>query len=174
MSGLSTHPIRKKNNSFWLAFDAFLSWGLGIVMLLAAVPHLENPYYFLGSVYAYRIVEPGIGQVVAMVLPLTQLTLAALLIGRVFINTANFIAMLLFGVFTVVQSLAYFGGLDISCGCFGPENSMPVNFFSISFVGTLFVLSFLRNISVVMCIPIQACSSPKMNNEDTDIVDFSP
>ena len=68
----------------WLLLDFLFSWIFGCVMILAAVPHLENPYYFLGSIYAYNIVEPGIGQVVAIVLPFLQLVVAVLLFGRIF------------------------------------------------------------------------------------------
>jgi hypothetical protein len=42
-------------------FDFFLTWFLGLVMVVAAIPHLENPYYFLGSVYSYNLMESGWG-----------------------------------------------------------------------------------------------------------------
>ena len=139
-----TQAVERKN-SLWLTFDALLSWGFGIVMLIAAVPHLENSYYFLGSIYAYKLVEPGMGQMVAIALPLLQLVVAVLLIGRVFIAASNFIVMILFGVFAAVQSFAYFGGLEIACGCFGPGNELPIDWFSLSLVYGLLVLSLVRN-----------------------------
>jgi hypothetical protein len=118
-------------------------------MLLAAVPHLENSYYFLGSIYAYKLVAPGIGQMVAIVLPLMQLVIAVLLNGRIFADAVNVIAMLLFAVFCAVQSFAYFGGLDISCGCFGPGHDTPIGWFSLSLVYGLLTLSVIRNAMVV-------------------------
>jgi len=144
----------ERNSSRWFVFDALLSWVFGIAMLLAAVPHLENSYYFLGSVYTYRLVEPGIGQMVAIVLPLMQLVVAVLLIGRVFIDAVNLIAMVLFGVFAFVQSYAYFGGLDISCGCWGPGSDSPIGWFSLSLVYGLLVLSLVRSAMFVFSRPI--------------------
>ena len=135
----------KKNNLLWSSLDALLSWGFGIAMLLAAVPHLENPYYFLGSVYAYKMVEPGLGQMIAITLPLMQLVIAVMLIGRVYVDTVNFIAMVLFGLFAAVQSFAYCGGLDISCGCFGPGHDSQIGWFSLSLVYGLLTLSMSRN-----------------------------
>lgn len=139
-----TQPI-ENSNSLWYAFDALLSWVFGIVLLFAAIPHLENSYHFLGSVYAYKLVDPGIGQMVAMILPLMQLTIAVLLIGRIFVDTANFIVVILFGVFATVQSLAYFSDLGISCGCFGPEHDSPIGWSSLSLVYGLLTLSVIRN-----------------------------
>ena len=138
------------SSSIWRSMDAVLTWCFGIVMLIAAIPHWENHYYFLGSVYAYKLVDPGIGQAVAMLLPLTQLVIAVCLIARIYVDVSSFIAMILFGVFLAVQAFAYFGGLDISCGCFGPQNSMPVGLSSVSFVGMLFGLAFLRIVAVTI------------------------
>ncbi len=73
MSGLPTTPSSSEKPTVPVLLDALLSWVFGIVMLLAAMAHLENPYYFLGSVYAYKLVDPGLGQAVAMILPLLQL-----------------------------------------------------------------------------------------------------
>jgi hypothetical protein len=87
-------------------------------MLIAAIPHWENPYYFLGSVYAYKLVDPGIGQMVAISLPFIQLVLAVLLLTRISIDTAHFACMFLFLCFAIVQTTAFLWGLDISCGCF--------------------------------------------------------
>jgi hypothetical protein len=125
-------------------------------MLLAAVPHLENSYYFLGSIYAYKLVEPGIGQMVAIVLPLTQLVIAVLLLGHIFIDVANVVAMVLFGAFVVVQSFAYFGGLGIPCGCFGPGHDSPIGWFSLSLVYGLLVLSVIRN-GMVLYLKYREC-----------------
>jgi hypothetical protein len=125
-------------------FDCLSTWFFGIVMLVAAIPHLDNPYYFLGSVYSYKLVEPGIGQAVVMILPLLQLVLAVCLILRVQVDAASFASMTLFGIFFCVQLFAYLGGLDISCGCFGPQHSSQIGVASLSFVGILFLLSLSR------------------------------
>jgi hypothetical protein len=40
--------------SFVKWFDNFVTWVFGIVFLLSGIPHWGNPYFFLGSVYAYN------------------------------------------------------------------------------------------------------------------------
>ncbi|MDR2651113.1 MAG: hypothetical protein LBC68_02185 [Prevotellaceae bacterium] len=113
-------------------------------MLVAAIPHLENPYYFLGSVYSYNLTESGVGQLVAILLPFIQLVIAVCFVLRVHVDSANIITMILFGVFFCVQLFAFLSGLDISCGCFGPQYSSSIGIGSLSFVGTLFILSVGR------------------------------
>ncbi|GHT22836.1 hypothetical protein FACS189419_05950 [Planctomycetales bacterium] len=122
-------------------FDFLLIWFFGLVMLAAAIPHWENPYYFLGSVYSYNLTEPGLGQSAAVLLPLIQLIIAVCFILRVQVDSANIAAMILFGIFFCVQSFAFWGGLDISCGCFGPQHSSRIGIGTLSFVGLLFLLS---------------------------------
>jgi hypothetical protein len=125
--------------------DAVLSWFFGAVLLVSGIPHWSNPYYFLGSVFGYSLVDPGVGQVVAMVLPTLQLILAVCLIGRICLDAAHLIVTVMFGCFVTVQGLAYFRGLEISCGCFGPCQETPIGLTSLLFVGALFVLSVARN-----------------------------
>jgi hypothetical protein len=129
-----------------VCLDPVLSWAFGIVLLISGIPHWANPYYFLGSVFGYNLFDPGLGQVVAMVLPTLQLILAVCLITRIWLDAAHLIVMAMFGSFAVVQSLAYFRGLDISCGCFGPCQQTPISATSLLFVFGLFLLSVARNL----------------------------
>jgi hypothetical protein len=130
--------------SMMQTFDFLLTWFFGLVMLAAAIPHWENPYYFLGSVYSYNLTEPGLGQSAAVLLPLIQLLIVVCFILRVQVDSANIAATVLFGVFFCVQLFAFLGGLDISCGCFGPQHSSRIGTGTLSFVGVLFLLSASR------------------------------
>lgn len=125
--------------------DAVLSWAFGIVLLISGIPHWSNAYYFLGSVFGYDLVAPGLGQIVAMILPPLQLLLAICLIVRIWLDAAHLIVMVMFGCFVTVQSLAYFRGLEISCGCFGPCQQTPIGVTSLLTVFGLFLLSLIRN-----------------------------
>jgi hypothetical protein len=115
-------------------------------MLVAAIPHWENPYYFLGSVYAYKLVDSGVGQMVAITLPPVQMVLAILLLARILTNVAHLVSMFLFSCFAVVQSIAFLRGLDISCGCFGPGYETTIGFQTLFLVYTLLFLSITRNL----------------------------
>ena len=76
----------------FVVFDATVSWLLG-VSLVAVTPHLGNPYFFLGSVYSYRLVGPGIAEIVAMVFPFLEVVLAACLITNLFRGAAHSITL---------------------------------------------------------------------------------
>ena len=125
--------------------DGIICWTIGMPLIISAIPHWGNPYFFLGSIYAYQMVSPGIGQMVAMVFPLLQMITAICLLGRFFIDEASVAATLLFLGFATVQTTAVIRGLDISCGCFGPGHDSPIGWFTLSLVYGLLCLSVLRN-----------------------------
>ncbi|MDR1926045.1 MAG: hypothetical protein LBQ66_16880 [Planctomycetaceae bacterium] len=133
----------------YVYIDSLLTWFFGIVMLAAAIPHWENPYYFLGSVYAYKLVDSGLGQSTAILLPTFQLIIAICLILRIHSDAAHAITMILFGVFFFVQAFAFYGGLDISCGCFGPQHSSTIGITSLMFIGFLFLFAVLRMVCMM-------------------------
>ena len=133
------------------SLDPILSWTFGVVLLSSGIPHLRNSYYFLGSIFAYDLLGPGVGQLLAMVLPTLQVVLAVCLITRTWCDAAHLIVMPMFCCFAVVQSLAYHRGLDISCGCFGPCHQTQVGLGSVLMVSGLFVLSAARNAMRLYC-----------------------
>jgi uncharacterized membrane protein YphA (DoxX/SURF4 family) len=137
------HP-ENKFTQFKTSFDAIATWALGVSFLIAGFPHWANSYYFLGSIYAYRLVEPGVGQMVAMSLPIIQLALALCLLTRVFLDAAYVASLILLTSFVAVQTSAWYRDLDISCGCFGPGNSTPIGWESLSLVYGLFALCAIR------------------------------
>ncbi|MDR3197756.1 MAG: hypothetical protein LBU34_07785 [Planctomycetaceae bacterium] len=132
--------------SLFDAYDVIVTWMIGLTFLLAGMVHWENPYFFLGSVYAYKLVDPGFGQMIAISLPLIQLVLAIFLLSRVFIDVAHLGSLFLLICFATIQTLAYLQGLDISCGCFGPEHEMIIGFRTLFFVYSLLFFSLIRNI----------------------------
>lgn len=125
----------------FLLFDSVVSWILGGFLILSGLPHLSNPYYFLGSVYRYELIPAVMAQFVAIVLPFLQLVLAACLIFRFFHFAAHTITLMMLMVFTMVQISVMVRGLDISCGCFGPRQSTNIDQSTIALVGGLLLLS---------------------------------
>ncbi len=96
-----------------------LRWGLGLLMLWAAVSKLANLTSFLGSVYAYDLPLPKGGlKIVAVVLPWVELLCGLLLIGAMWMETSIAVAGGLFAVFLLATGQAWARGLNISCGCF--------------------------------------------------------
>jgi hypothetical protein len=146
VNGQTPRNNSKLLNSIGDSFDFLLTWFFGIVMLIAAIPHWENPYYFLGSVYAYKFVDPGFGQAVAILLPFIQLVLAILLLTQILTDAAHFASMFLFLCFAVVQTIAFLRGLDIFCGCFGPGHETIIGFQTLFLIYSLLFLSITRNL----------------------------
>jgi putative oxidoreductase len=100
--------------------------GIGFVLLRAALAHLGNPYFFLSSIYDYQLLPPRAGEVVAVVLPHIELTVAVCLVLGWWRHAAALVAgFMLFG-FSAIQSVAWARGLEISCGCFGPSSTETV------------------------------------------------
>jgi putative oxidoreductase len=125
-------------------FDAVVAWLLGVSLICSSVPHLGNPYFFLGSVYGYKLVGPGIGQIVAMVVPFLEVVLAACLITNLFRGAAHAITLSMLLVFVIVQTSAKLRGLDIPCGCFGPRHETAIGWFTLSVVYGLLFLALTR------------------------------
>lgn len=140
-------------------FDDVSSWVIGVTLLLSGVPHFGNPYYFLGSVYAYDLVNPGLGQLVAMVLPVLQLVLAVCLVTRLMRDGAHLIVLLMLVGFAALQTTAKLRGLDISCGCFGSSEE-TIGWFSLSVIYGLLILSLARNAICILTIRAQYVAQP--------------
>lgn len=105
---------------------------VGGVFVRTGVVHLENSYAFLGSIYAYDLVSPTAGIVLAMVLPALQLTLGVLLLFHSGLRKVSYgCSALLLLVFAVVQCVTLARGLNISCGCFDAGDDNPIGVFSI-------------------------------------------
>lgn len=141
------------------AIDYLVSWILAVAFLLAGAAHWGNPYFFLGSVYAYQLSDAGTGQIVAMTLPLIQLGLAASLLLRLYIDAAHMGTLFLLMIFATVQTTAYLRELGISCGCFGAGSDEPIGWTSLSIVFGLLILSLARNLLVFQ--PFRSSTSIK-------------
>ncbi|MDR0609753.1 MAG: hypothetical protein LBG58_06560 [Planctomycetaceae bacterium] len=70
-------------SSWFSTYDIIVTWVIGVAFLLAGVPHWGNPYYFLGSVYTYKLVDPDVGQMVAISLR-ERFSFSGFLCGEIF------------------------------------------------------------------------------------------
>ena len=121
-------------------------WLLAAVMILAAVPKLTDPGAFAEVVGAYVLLPDFLVLPAAIALPLLELVGAFLLIqGRI---SGLWITALLMLLFIAVLSYGIWLGLDIDCGCFGPEESESKAFSSLR-------TALFRDL--LLCIPIMYC-----------------
>ncbi len=97
-----------------------ICWTLGAVFIYTGSVKLMNPSVFGVVIEAYGIVPEILIPLVAVTLPLLELTAG---IGLVFdIKGSLAIITGLLVLFLAVLGYAIHIGLDVDCGCFGPED----------------------------------------------------
>lgn len=128
----------------WL--ERLSRWFLAGVMLVAGLPKLTSPAAFAEVIGAYGLLPDSLLLPAAILLPVTELAAAALLlIGR---TAGLWLTTLLMVLFIAVLGYGIHLGLDIDCGCFGPEDPEHHAFSGLR-------TALLRD--VLYCIPIAFC-----------------
>ena len=90
------------------------------MFLVAGLPKMLHPYLFAASIEAYGILPDYLILPAAIALPIIEVILAVAL----FCNRKEGLwgAIILLFIFILVLYYAVYMGLDIDCGCFGPED----------------------------------------------------
>lgn len=99
---------------------AFGRWGLGALFIHAGIRKLWEPEVFAILIDAFGIVPSEIVEVVAVILP--TLEVAAGLALLVDIQGSLSVVAGLLVLFVVILFYALQIGLDVDCGCFGPQD----------------------------------------------------
>jgi uncharacterized membrane protein YphA (DoxX/SURF4 family) len=104
-----------------------LRLGLGAVFVYAAWLKLSKPWLlFAMDVDAYQVLPHWAVLVVARTLPWAELALGLMLIAGLFQRiAAPAVSLLLAGFFTLMLR-SYFAGMQINCGCFGPDDVISI------------------------------------------------
>ncbi len=129
---------------------------VGGIFVWSGAAHLANPYYFLSTIYQYELTSAPVGALIASYLPFLELTLASCLLSSTCPRPAWLVTSLLLLSFVAVQGSALVRGLQISCGCFGPEINRPVDATSVSFTAALAFLSICAAVSLWRSRPINS------------------
>lgn len=114
---------------------------IGCVFIASSIAKLRRPYDFLGSVYNYELVGPGLGVAVAMILPWLELFVGICLVGGILITGALLTSTALCAMFSVVLVSALWRGLEISCGCLDLANTTIINYWTAARAIFLLLLS---------------------------------
>lgn len=118
-------------------------WGLGLIFLYAGVPKVINWHDFALIVNSYAIVPENLAIPAAICIAVSEVIAAiALLCGR---KEGLWGITTLLLLFIGVLSYAIQLGLDIDCGCFGPEDPEHRAFSGIR-------MALLRDF--LLCIPV--------------------
>ena len=103
-----------------LIFDRLSRWGLGLIFLFAGLPKLLNWHDFALIVDSYALLPDYLVVPAAVAIALLEVLAAVLLLCNRPQGLWGISVLLL--LFIVVLSYAIWQGLDIDCGCFGPED----------------------------------------------------
>jgi len=95
-------------------------WVLGILFIYAGATKLLDPLIFAILIEAYGIVPEVLLMPVAIVLPLLEIIAGIGLLMDIRGSLALIAGLLL--LFLVILAYAIGMGLDVDCGCFGPED----------------------------------------------------
>jgi putative oxidoreductase len=131
-----------KQKCFYVTARLF-AFVLATVLLRSAVSHAGNSYYFLSTVYSYKMVGIGFGRVVAAILPTIQMTLAICFLLAWWPRSTFLVSGVLFCGFCIAQISALQRGLNISCGCFGAGESLTIGPNTVALAGCGVFLSIL-------------------------------
>lgn len=92
----------------------------GVFLWAGAVKALDVPA-FAGQVAAYQLLPYAWNYAVAATLPYVELLAGSLLACNLRVKAAALLTALLNGVFVAVLLSVLARGLNIDCGCFGPD-----------------------------------------------------
>ncbi|MBU1565417.1 MAG: hypothetical protein KJ630_07295 [Proteobacteria bacterium] len=100
--------------------DRLARWGIGMIFLFAAVPKLFDVRGFAAIIDAYAILPEVLLLPTAIILPIVEILLAVGLFFNGWKSKIGCAVLLL--MFIGLLSYSIWIGLDIDCGCFGPED----------------------------------------------------
>jgi len=97
-----------------------LRWGIGAIFIYAGSIKLLEPETFAVLIAAYGIVPHGLLMPVAVALPALEIVCGIGLLCEIEGSLAVITGLLI--VFIAILSFGIRMGLDVDCGCFGPED----------------------------------------------------
>lgn len=108
----------------WL--NLILRYVLGIIFVYAAIEKIAVPEEFAKSIMNYRMLPLFSVNIVALLLPWTELLAGLGLIAGVSVRSNALLILGMLAVFSVAIVVALIRGLDISCGCFGTASASTI------------------------------------------------
>lgn len=94
---------------------------LGGVFVWAGAVKALDVAVFAGQVAAYQLLPYAWNYLVAATFPAIELLAGVLLLGNLRVKSAALLTALLNGLFIMVLLSVLARGLDVDCGCFGPD-----------------------------------------------------
>lgn len=135
-----------QGGSFTCWLDRAARWLVAAVFVYAGLPKITDPVLFSQIIGAYGLLPEIFLLPAAVLLPMAELAAAILLLcGR---REGVWLAAAMLLLFIAVLSYGIYSGLDIDCGCFGPEDPEHLAFSGLR-------TALLRDL--LFCIPVLYC-----------------
>ena len=107
-----------------------LRWGLGCIFIYSGVAKLLSPTTFAVLIDAYGMVPEILLMPVAVIIPVLEVLAGAGLLVDLRGSLAVIAGLLL--LFVAILGVGIWMGLDVDCGCFGPEDPEAKAFHGLS------------------------------------------
>lgn len=91
----------------------------GVVLVVAGIYKVQQPFDFLIAFYKYEIIGPPVGRYIAMGLPYLELTAGLALLSGILTRGAFLLSVILFATFAAVVASVLIRHLQVECFCFG-------------------------------------------------------
>ena len=91
---------------------------LGLMFIYASLDKIAHPEEFAKQIGYYKALPFGLENVLAIVLPWTELIVGICLIAGLLVDGATLLSIIMMLVFILAISQAMLRGIDITCGCF--------------------------------------------------------
>ena len=91
---------------------------LGFLFIYASLEKILQPEEFAKQVGYYKALPFGMENLLAIMLPWTELIVGICLLAGLFVDGAALLSIIMMLVFILAISQAMLRGIDITCGCF--------------------------------------------------------
>lgn len=116
---------------------------LGVVFVFSGVPKLIDPGHFYSQIMEFNVVGNSTAMWFACVVPVLELLIAACLLGGVLLGGTWINVILMMGGFTLLHLRVVALGQEINCGCFGPNGTQLISWWTVLRNAVLFVISVM-------------------------------
>lgn len=120
-----------------------LALAVTALLIPSSLIHLDNPYLFLSSVWAYDLMPRTAGPVLAeWIMWLQVAVVCGLWLGWRSRRPAFVAAGIMFTAIAAAQFAAHVRGLNIACGCYDSNEDNPINWRSMAWAAGAAIAAF--------------------------------
>ncbi|HEX3549465.1 MAG TPA: MauE/DoxX family redox-associated membrane protein, partial [Candidatus Elarobacter sp.] len=116
---------------------------LGAIFLVAGLAKMGHFAEFAQQIAAFRLLPREVIAPAALLMPFVEVAIGALLIAGLFTRTVACIAAVLLLAFDLAIASAVMRGLQLSCGCFGPNDTTVTTWGEVARDGVFVLLAVL-------------------------------